>query len=117
MIPRAPASKEQEAERRISKLLSKELEERIGDGLNIAGLQKELMGEDESKRQTHDDDDEEERMWRAVGKIEDSKTVDGRSENTEGRVTDYIEEADPSLGIEDEFRKEVIEWILDASPT
>ncbi|PSR75782.1 hypothetical protein PHLCEN_2v8899 [Hermanssonia centrifuga] len=117
MIPRAPASKEQEAEWRISKLLSKELEERIGDGLNIAGLQRELMGEDEPQRQTHDDDDEEERMWRAVGEIEDSKTVDGQSENTEGRVTDYIEEADPSLGIEDEFRKEVIEWILDASPT
>lgn len=85
----------------------RELEERRGDGLVLSKIpQPGKVKVDNAAT------DEDEWMWRAVGEVETEKT---RSEGT-AHEHDDIGELQFELGIEEEFRADVIEWLLGVSP-
>ncbi|KAI0926491.1 hypothetical protein AcV7_005415 [Taiwanofungus camphoratus] len=138
LIPRAPLSKEDAAEARINILLEKERHEREADGLHqlvgVCPAKSEQHHEDISKDEAcetacdHGDDGCDELEESADVDLCDPTNSSVKDEsNGEGgadhgtdkfkpKVTSSNAKSVIRIGIEDNFRREVIEWILDVLP-
>lgn len=113
-IPRAPACREEEAERRILSLRERELQERIADGLALPAEESQEPVVTSAAVKVDDDD---EMLWKAVDDLE----CDGEN----GRVDLISQQPDKSpsqlcvtkieLGIQEDLRGDIIEWLLDVS--
>ncbi|TCD68668.1 hypothetical protein EIP91_010190 [Steccherinum ochraceum] len=124
-IPRAPVNEEEVAEGRLRLMLLKEREERELDGLADlrAGVVVDGGGDgedtdDEDEEMESDEDEEEAEVWRAVS----GKDVrgGGADDVEESSMTDAVDVFEwplhSQICIDDEFRQEVVEWILDVNP-
>ncbi|KIM88074.1 hypothetical protein PILCRDRAFT_269967 [Piloderma croceum F 1598] len=105
LIPKKPLSMEDAAEGRLRVLLEREREMRVGDGLGVGDF-----GEWGGGRVDDTVDELERKLLVAdVGSLEHARrftaTVDGSLNHTRHL----------NLGIQDIFRREIIEWILDCS--
>jgi hypothetical protein len=105
-VPRAPASDIDRAEARIVMLMKKEISDRISDGL-LPPAAREC-----GPAPLVDSDIE---MWRAVGEdisAHGSLKTTQEAQDSESENDTSVTQLAPVLGIEDDFRIEVIEWIL-----
>ncbi|THH20768.1 hypothetical protein EUX98_g8516 [Antrodiella citrinella] len=127
-IPRAPANEEEVAEHRLAMMISKEQEQRRADGLilinaPVANGSPDMKTEDTSSCDLDEIDeamDEEETQDDTAYKINSSRNVSTEideveidCDNDEAVILDWslLETC-----IDDEFRQEVVEWILDVVP-
>ena len=99
------------AEQRLARLQVREAQERLADGLSTH----QLDGLEVIQRRGEDAlDKDEEMMWDALDELSDVKNE--RGQGGQNGVTENPALTSPiELGIEDEFRGDIIEWLLDAS--
>ena len=128
-IPHAPASSDEVAELRLKAMLEKEQDERFDDGLDtkIAKAMLNLtpqakMPAFQATSEASDDDmsEDEKQLWKDLPDLDDvmmygdvtPKPTDGKRPK-EDEVDD---DPPPYLCIEDAFRQEIVEWMLDVCP-
>lgn len=123
-IPRAPASAEEIAEICLKTMLEKEQGERFDDGLDtkfakaMLQLTPPINTPIPLASDTTDDDmtDDEKRLWKDLSDPDDEFMHDSTTQNEVSspvQQDDEDEDEPPYLCIEDEFRQEVVEWMLD----
>ncbi len=107
-IPKPPVSQEAGAEVRIRRLKEKDMEQRAGDGLTTL-----IVTQIESPRkETHDA--EEQMMWQ-VTDDPDSDCSQQEQQPMEVVQDEDYENMKLEFGIVEDFRADVVEWMLDVS--
>ena len=129
-IPRAPVNEEEIAEARIAMMMNKDEDERKADGLvNVVCVDRSSSSPTIKREDTpscdadelDDDMDEDEReLWRAVGEeidIECDKTLPTTAHEDCKECKDQEDAFHwpllSQLCIDEDFRQEAVEWILD----
>ncbi|CAL1709591.1 unnamed protein product [Somion occarium] len=127
-IPRAPASLEEFAEGRLVTMLSKEREERFDDGLPSTRISRreennvlelEHQTSDYAKTSDEEMDDDEKQLWKEYPHPDDEVMREcSAHDSARSKVEDCECEEELTLFtcIDEEFRQEIIEWMLDALP-
>ncbi|KAK7683744.1 hypothetical protein QCA50_013120 [Cerrena zonata] len=128
-IPRAPASPEEIAESRLKTMIEREQEERFDDGLDtkVARAMLQLSTSAQTSvpqaADPSDDDmtDDEKQLWKDLSDREDEAIQDSTPHKipTHGSNNEDEDEDEgdlPYMCIEDEFRQEIVEWLLDTIP-
>lgn len=131
-IPRAPASEEEIAECRIAKMIGREHEERRSDGVTNTNEDNTLVDvEPEPPLSDHEDEDamdeEEKEVWESVARSgQDLEGGESRSvavlevelaAQDSDNATTFQWSMQDKICLEEDFRQEVVEWILDVRLT
>lgn len=114
-IPRAPMNQEEVAEARLVAMLGRELEERTADGFLASDFVFQSVAPahaDESISESDEEMDEDERqVCQAIVSRKSSIESGGLVSETDV----FVWPQQPRICIDEDFRQEVMEWILDVS--
>ncbi|KAH8101772.1 hypothetical protein BXZ70DRAFT_931861 [Cristinia sonorae] len=115
-IPRAPMNQEEVAEARLVAMLGRELEERTADGFLASDFVLQSVAPahaDESISESDEEMDEDERqVCQAIVSRKSSIESGGLVSETDV----FVWPQQPRICIDEDFRQEVMEWILDVVP-